>query len=88
MRGIERVVAAILLTGAVVGAAAFAFMTGRTPDVRPQLGLPKPGAPSIVQAAPLPGLGTLVLGEAPRGRVAPPAGPFGTLLPGVDGVAP
>jgi len=60
MRGIERVVAAILLAGAVVGAAAFAHMLGRNPDLGSQLGLPRPGGPRIVQAAPLP-VGPLVL---------------------------
>ena len=54
MSGIERVVAAILLTGAVVGAAAFAHLLGRNPDLGGQIGLPKPGGPGIVQAAPLP----------------------------------
>jgi len=88
MRGIERVVAAILLTGAVVGAAAFAFMTGRTPNLGPDLGIPKAGAPSIVQAAPLPGLGA-VLGVEPQAGPARPAGPFGTLLPArIERLAP
>jgi hypothetical protein len=54
MRGIERVVAAILLAGAVVGAAAFTHLLGRNPDITAQLGLPRPGQPGIVQAAPLP----------------------------------
>jgi hypothetical protein len=68
MRGIERVFAAILLAGAVAGAAAFSFMVGHTPDVLTQFGLPSQGSPRIVEIAPLPGLGgvTLHAASAPR----------------------
>ena len=65
MSGIERVVAAILLTGAVVGAAAFAHLLGRNSDFG-GLGLPRPGGPGIVQAAPLPA-GPLVLSPVQTG---------------------
>ena len=71
MRGIERVVAAILLAGAVVGAAAFTHLLGRNPDIAVQLGLPKPGQPGIVQAAPLPA-GALALPPAPPGTLSGP----------------
>ena len=53
MSRIERFVAAILLAGAVVGAAAFPHLLGRTPVPRTQLGLAGPRRPGIVQAAPL-----------------------------------
>ena len=68
MRGIERVVAAILLAGAVAGAAAFSFMVSHGPDVRSEFGLPSQGAPRIVEVAPLPGLGGLVVQAAPAAR--------------------
>jgi len=74
MRGIERVVAAILLAGAVAGAAAFAFMVGHTPDVTTPLGIPGRGAPGAVVIAPLPGLGV-------QAAVAEPASKPGVPIP-------
>jgi hypothetical protein len=82
MSGIERVVAAILLTGAVVGAAAFAHLLGRNPDLG-QIGLPKPGGPGVVQAAPVPA-GPLVLSPVRTAllpRAAASGGQFASLQP-------
>lgn len=94
MRGIERFFAAILLAGAVVGAAAFAHLLGRNPDIAVQLGLPKPGQPGIVQAAPLPagplqllpGARSALSGPAASLSVAPALEKLVRLRPGVPAV--
>jgi len=82
MRGIERVVATILLAGAVAGAAAFAFMLGHTPDVTSPLGVPGRGAPGAVVIAPLPGL------AAVQARVAKPAAAPRAVVPLLAGAKP
>jgi len=72
MSGIERVVAAILLAGAVAGAAAFAFMLGHTPEVTSPLGMPGRGAPGAVVIAPLPGLGVQAVVAKPAAKPGVP----------------
>src|SRR5438105_14851955 len=60
MRGIGRLVTAVLLTGAVVGAAAFAHLSGSVPGSTffgEPAALPATagtGAPLVIRAAPLP----------------------------------
>jgi hypothetical protein len=57
MRGIERLVAAVLLAGAVAGAAAFPRFLGSPGTVSaPELGVRAPTPATVVEAAPLPAL--------------------------------
>ena len=61
MRGIERLLAAILLAGAVAGAAAFPRFLGSSGTVSaPELGLRAPTPATVVEAAPLPTAAPLV----------------------------
>src|SRR3954454_10256123 len=81
MKGIERLLAAILLVAAVAGAAVFPrFLDGSAPDGPLGLRNPSPGAPAV-QAAPAPVPAHTVHpargpGAVPAARAAPlPAAP-------------